>query len=317
LLAAGARESSQQQSDRHDTGRHDAGRRDYGSGHGHYQQQQQFPMPVLYSIHRGTVRKIEPFGAFVELDGFRKHGLVHISQISTSRIEKVDEVLAVGEVVYCKVISLDDGKMALAMRYASQGDGRDLDSNNVQLEMDRQRTRRGPASDQGRPIAVENMEHIVCRRCGGRGHLASNCFNTPGAAVQYDPADDEAAFRAAEQAAERARYAVDAASEAKRRAKEARRAEKDEAKRAKKRRKLEAEMKDFGNNHVTNVEDAMALLEREKERKRLKKERKAAKKAKKEEKKREKRERKERKKREKHHSESSSSSSDSESSDSD
>ena len=38
--------------------------------------------PQLGSMHRGTVRNIRPFGAFVELEGFRRHGLVHNSQIS-------------------------------------------------------------------------------------------------------------------------------------------------------------------------------------------------------------------------------------------
>lgn len=38
--------------------------------------------PQPGSIHRGTVRNIRPFGAFVELEGFRRHGLVHNSQIS-------------------------------------------------------------------------------------------------------------------------------------------------------------------------------------------------------------------------------------------
>lgn len=37
-------------------------------------------MPELYSIHHGKVRRIETYGAFLELEGFRKHGLIHISQ---------------------------------------------------------------------------------------------------------------------------------------------------------------------------------------------------------------------------------------------
>ena len=38
------------------------------------------PFPPLHSIHRGTVKQIKPFGALVKMDGYRKFGLVHISQ---------------------------------------------------------------------------------------------------------------------------------------------------------------------------------------------------------------------------------------------
>jgi hypothetical protein len=221
-------------------------------------------------------------------------------------VEKVDEILAVGEAVFVKVISLDDGKVALAMKYVSQGDGRDLDKNQVQLEMDRQRhAKRGPG--EARPIHVENMESILCRRCGGRGHLASNCFHLAGSsAAPYDPEDDDRALRAAEAAADAARASINAAADQKSAAKAARRAEKDEAKRLKKRRRLEADVKSLSSSHVTSVEDARRLLEEESERKRAKKEKKRAKK---EQKKQEKKEKKERRKAAKKASKSSSHSS--------
>ncbi len=38
--------------------------------------------PQPGSIHRATVRNIRPFGVFVEMEGYRRHGLVHNSQIS-------------------------------------------------------------------------------------------------------------------------------------------------------------------------------------------------------------------------------------------
>ncbi len=37
-------------------------------------------LPPLYSVHKGVVRAIRPFGAFVQMDGYRRQGLVHISQ---------------------------------------------------------------------------------------------------------------------------------------------------------------------------------------------------------------------------------------------
>jgi polyribonucleotide nucleotidyltransferase len=39
-------------------------------------------LPEINSIHRGIVRNIRPFGLFVDLEGFRRNGLVHNSQIS-------------------------------------------------------------------------------------------------------------------------------------------------------------------------------------------------------------------------------------------
>ena len=38
------------------------------------------PSPPLHSIHKGTVKQIKPFGALVKMDGYRKFGLVHVSQ---------------------------------------------------------------------------------------------------------------------------------------------------------------------------------------------------------------------------------------------
>lgn len=37
--------------------------------------------PDLFSIHKGAVAKIESFGAFITMPGFRKNGLLHISQV--------------------------------------------------------------------------------------------------------------------------------------------------------------------------------------------------------------------------------------------
>lgn len=61
----------------------------------------------------GTVVKIAPFGAFVNL--FQgQDGMLHISQISEQRIEKVEDVLAVGDKIRVKIAGVDDrGKLDL------------------------------------------------------------------------------------------------------------------------------------------------------------------------------------------------------------
>ncbi|WP_334319082.1 30S ribosomal protein S1 [Termitidicoccus mucosus] len=62
----------------------------------------------------GTVSKITSFGAFVELkDGI--DGLVHISQISEERIEKIKDVLKPGQEVTARVIKIDRDERRLGL----------------------------------------------------------------------------------------------------------------------------------------------------------------------------------------------------------
>ena len=57
-------------------------------------------------IYDGTVTKIMPFGAFVDL-GTGKEGLLHISKISSKRVEKVEDVLGIGDEITVKVTEID------------------------------------------------------------------------------------------------------------------------------------------------------------------------------------------------------------------
>jgi len=54
----------------------------------------------------GTVVRIIPIGAFVEFNG--KEGMIHISKLARSRVEKVEDVVTVGDTVEIKVIKIDD-----------------------------------------------------------------------------------------------------------------------------------------------------------------------------------------------------------------
>ena len=67
-------------------------------------------------IYEGKVVRIMDFGAFVTiLPG--KDGLVHISQISNERVEKVTDKLAEGDVVKVKVLEIDrQGRVRLSMK---------------------------------------------------------------------------------------------------------------------------------------------------------------------------------------------------------
>jgi polyribonucleotide nucleotidyltransferase len=71
-------------------------------------------------IYKGTVRRIADFGAFVEiLPG--TDGLLHVSQISEERVNRVTDVLAEGDEVYVKVLEVDrQGKIRLSRKEAIQ-----------------------------------------------------------------------------------------------------------------------------------------------------------------------------------------------------
>jgi polyribonucleotide nucleotidyltransferase len=60
--------------------------------------------------------KIMNFGAFAEImQG--KEGLIHISQLSEKRVEKVEDVIKEGDIVKVKVIGVDNfGKISLSMK---------------------------------------------------------------------------------------------------------------------------------------------------------------------------------------------------------
>ena len=67
-------------------------------------------------IYKGKVVSIQPFGAFVEiLPG--KDGLLHISHIAKERINKVEDVLHIGDEVEVKCIEIDNsGKVRLSRK---------------------------------------------------------------------------------------------------------------------------------------------------------------------------------------------------------
>lgn len=66
----------------------------------------------------GKVTGIANFGAFIDL-GNNKTGLVHISEVSDSYVENINEELEVGQAVTVKVLSIaPDGKIGLSIRKA-------------------------------------------------------------------------------------------------------------------------------------------------------------------------------------------------------
>lgn len=72
--------------------------------------------PEVGEIYEGPVVKIMDFGAFVNiLPG--KDGLVHISQLAKKRVNKVEDVVKVGDIVRVKLVEIDkQGRLNLSMK---------------------------------------------------------------------------------------------------------------------------------------------------------------------------------------------------------
>ena len=69
-------------------------------------------------LYRGKVVGIKEFGAFVEILPDRD-GLLHISEIADRRVNKVEDVLKLGEEIWVKVLGVDDrGKIRLSRKAA-------------------------------------------------------------------------------------------------------------------------------------------------------------------------------------------------------
>jgi len=74
-------------------------------------------------IYEGKVAKLMDFGAFVTISP-GKDGLVHVSQISNDRVEKVSDVLKEGDIVKVKVLEVDkQGRIRLSMKAVAEGEG--------------------------------------------------------------------------------------------------------------------------------------------------------------------------------------------------
>jgi len=85
--------------------------------------------PEVGTIYEGKVVKIMDFGAFVNFFG-KKDGLVHISQLSTERVNKVTDVVSEGDIVKVKFVGFDRGKVKLSMKNIDQETGEESVSEN-------------------------------------------------------------------------------------------------------------------------------------------------------------------------------------------
>ncbi|MEK6650471.1 MAG: polyribonucleotide nucleotidyltransferase, partial [Bacteroidota bacterium] len=105
-------------------------------------------MPEIGKVYHATVKKITDFGAFVEITP-GKEGLVHVSQLDVKRVERVEDLLKVGDQIDVKLMLIDDaGKMSLSRKALLPG------GENALEEMQKQKERRssGGGRGAGRPF---------------------------------------------------------------------------------------------------------------------------------------------------------------------
>uniref|UniRef100_G3NQ42 Zinc finger CCHC domain-containing protein 17 n=1 Tax=Gasterosteus aculeatus aculeatus TaxID=481459 RepID=G3NQ42_GASAC len=140
-------------------------------------------LPPMHSISKGEVVSVQTYGAFVRLPGYKKEGLVHVSEMSASRVENASEIVDMGEKVWIKVIGRemrdDKVKLSFSMKAVNQGTGQDLDPNNVMGEQDARR-RRQFRDHTGNRITLEAVLNTTCSKCGCKGHFTKDCFSAPG-----------------------------------------------------------------------------------------------------------------------------------------
>ena len=75
-------------------------------------------VPQVGELYYGKVVRILQFGAFVELAP-GKDGMVHISKLADRRVEKVEDVVNIGDMIWVKVTDIDDkGRVNLSYRDA-------------------------------------------------------------------------------------------------------------------------------------------------------------------------------------------------------
>ena len=75
-------------------------------------------VPEVGQLYYGKVVRILPFGAFVELAP-GKDGMVHISKLSDRRVEKVEDVVNIGDMIWVKVTDIDEkGRVNLSYKDA-------------------------------------------------------------------------------------------------------------------------------------------------------------------------------------------------------
>ncbi|OXB43086.1 hypothetical protein B1J92_H09526g [Nakaseomyces glabratus] len=115
--------------------------------------------PVLGKIYKGIIKKIMPFGCFVQILHLKKEcgeGLVHISELCKNKVRHPSDVVKQGQTVYVKISKImTNGKISLSMINIDQVSGKEKESTDVDVESLKVRGR--PGEKQSNPIRKRKL----------------------------------------------------------------------------------------------------------------------------------------------------------------
>ena len=158
--------------------------------------------PEVGRVYKATVRSVKPVGAFVDIEGFRRGGLVHRSQISQyldvprdaddeAKVGIISGVLGVGDAAYVKVMDVEksengrDVRVSLSMKYVDQGTGEDMDPNNLNYDPPFRGGGGGRGGDRYAPVGA-NAADTVKAGAIRWGHHAGDVKQYGSGGQQYD-----------------------------------------------------------------------------------------------------------------------------------
>jgi polyribonucleotide nucleotidyltransferase len=72
--------------------------------------------PEIGEEFEGPVTRIEAYGVFVKILGGVKEGMVHVSQMHTSRVGHPEDMVKLGDIVHVKSLGMEKGKLSLTMK---------------------------------------------------------------------------------------------------------------------------------------------------------------------------------------------------------
>lgn len=116
------------------------------------------------SIVEAKVTGITNFGAFVELPEGKK-GMVHISEVAPTYVEKIADHLTVGQQVKVKVLSIgEDGKISLSIKKAMEREKPQYASKKPRTNSQTSQYSKGPGSFEWQPKRNDgNFEDMLSR----------------------------------------------------------------------------------------------------------------------------------------------------------
>jgi len=116
---------------------------------------------AIGSLVWGTVRRVEPFGLFVGLDGTKESALLHVSNISRVRTAAPGDVFAAGARVRALIVGMDAGAKRISLSTA------ELEAEDGDIHIDPEAVFAG-AEEQAR-VFLEHLDRLAAGGGGGRG----------------------------------------------------------------------------------------------------------------------------------------------------